>query len=166
MMQKLKKTWLVNSKLTWKIWWFFTRTLENLKTLHFNELLLTKVYNIWAKKKYREVIFDCTADWCKIWRKTGLYFLKWHEEFDKFSPKHVQKSKNWDFYWVLLSKIENVWAQNLQGSYVLPEWRMRQNLNRTWLVNSKLIWGIWRILTRALENLKNLNFNELLLTKV
>ena len=46
------------------------------------------------------------------------------------------------------------------------EWRMVQNLKRTWLVNSKLIWGIWRILTRALENLKNLNFNELLLTKV
>ena len=25
-----------------------------------------------------------------------------------FSPKQVRKSKNWDFYWALLSKIENV----------------------------------------------------------
>ena len=35
-------------------------------------------------KKYRGVMFDCTEDWCKIWRKTDLYFLKWHEEFCKF----------------------------------------------------------------------------------
>ena len=25
----------------------------------------------------------------------------------KFSPEHLPKSKNWDFYWVLLSKLEN-----------------------------------------------------------
>ena len=35
-----------------------------------------------------------------------------------------------------------------------------------WLVISKLIWEIWQILTGALENLKNVLFNELLLTKV
>ena len=29
-------------------------------------------------------MFDCTEDWCKIWRQTDLYFLKWHEEFGKF----------------------------------------------------------------------------------
>ena len=57
---------------------------QNLKSLHFNGLLLTKVYNVWAKKKYKGVMFDCTEDWCKIWRKTDLYFLKWHEEFGKF----------------------------------------------------------------------------------
>ena len=40
-----------------------------------------------------------------------------------------------------------------------------QNLKRNWIVGSKLTWGIWRILTRTLENLKNLPFNRLLLTK-
>ena len=29
---------------------------------------------------YREVIFDATEDWCKIWRKTDLCFLEWQEE--------------------------------------------------------------------------------------
>ena len=111
-------------------------------------------------------MFDCTEDSCKIWRQIDLYFLKWHEEFDKFSPEHVSKSKIWDFYWVLLSKGENVWAWNLQGSYVSWEWWMLQNLKKNWLVNLKLIWAIWWILTRALENLKNLNFNELSWTKV
>ena len=29
-------------------------------------------------------MFDCIEDWCKIWRRTDLCFLKWHEEFGKF----------------------------------------------------------------------------------
>ena len=32
-----------------------TRALE-----HSNRMLLTKVYNVWAKKKYRGVMFDST----------------------------------------------------------------------------------------------------------
>ena len=87
-----------------------TRALENLENLHFNKLLSTKVYNIWGKKKYGGVTFDCTEDWCKIWRKTDLYFLKCHEEFGKFSPEHVRKSKNLESYWLLLPKVENLWA--------------------------------------------------------
>ena len=42
------------------------------------------------------------------------------------------------------------------------QWRMMQKLKRNWLVSSKLTWGIWQILTQALENLKNLHFNGLL----
>ena len=111
-------------------------------------------------------MFDCTEDWCKIWRKTGLYFLKWHEEFGRFSPGNVRKSENWVFYWVLFTKVENLWAWNLQWSYMSWEWGMMQSLRRNWLVNSKLTWVIWPILSRALENLKNLNSNGLLLTIV
>ena len=48
-------------------------------------------------KKYRGVMFGSTEYWCNIWRKTDLCFQKWHEEFSKFSPEHVWKSKNWDF---------------------------------------------------------------------
>ena len=71
---------------------------------------MTKVNNVWAEKKYRGVIFDSTEYWCKMWRKNDFYFQKWHEEFDKFSPEHVRKSKNCDFDGVLLSKVENVGA--------------------------------------------------------
>ena len=45
----------------------------------------------WAKyimfelKEYREVMFDGTKGWYKIWRKTVLCFQKWHEEFGKLS---------------------------------------------------------------------------------
>ena len=53
MMKSLKSTWLVSSKLTWRIWRILTRAFKNLKNLHFNRLLLTKVYNVWAKKLQR-----------------------------------------------------------------------------------------------------------------
>ena len=46
------------------------------------------------------------------------------------------------------------------------QWKMMQKVQRNWLVGSKLTWGIWRILTWALKNLKNLHFNWLLWTKV
>ena len=38
----------------------FDRTLKNLKNVHFNGLLLNKVYNVGAKKNYRGVMFDGT----------------------------------------------------------------------------------------------------------
>ena len=55
----------------WKIWWlidlsfqnwhnqfdkFLSQVLKNLKNLHFNGLLLVKVYNVWAKKKQRSYL--------------------------------------------------------------------------------------------------------------
>ena len=55
-------------------------------------------------------MFDGTEYWCNIWRKTDLWFQKWNEEFSKFSPENVRKSKNWNFDGILLSKVENVWA--------------------------------------------------------
>ena len=56
-MRNVKRNWLVSSKLTWGIWRILTRALENLKNLHFNGLLLTKVYNVWAKKVQRSYVW-------------------------------------------------------------------------------------------------------------
>ena len=78
----------------------------------------------------------------------------------------TRKCQNWNFDKILLSKVENVWASNLQWSYVSWQWRMIQKLKRNWLVVLKLTWGTSQILTRALESLKNLCFNWLLVTKV
>ena len=33
-------------------------------------------YIMFQLKKYRGVMFDCTQDWYKVWRKTGLCFQK------------------------------------------------------------------------------------------
>ena len=75
------------------------------------------------------------------------------------------KWQNWEFDGILLSKVENVWAKNLQRSYVSWQRRMMQNLKRNWFVIWKLTWGILQILTWTLENLKNLLFNWLLWPK-
>ena len=32
-------------------------------------------------------------EWCKIWRENDLSVQNWHEEFDKFWPKHSKISK-------------------------------------------------------------------------
>ena len=102
-----------------------------------------QIIQCFSWKRYRRVMFDCPEHWWKNWSKTNLHFLKWHEEFAKFSPEDDRKSKNLVFCWILLSKVENVWARNVHGSYVPWEWRMIQNFQRTWFVNRKLIWGIW-----------------------
>ena len=76
------------------------------------------------------------------------------------------KSQNWDFDEIVLWKVENPWAQNFtEGLFVLTL-RMIKNLKRNWLVVSKLAWGIWRILTWALESLKVLHFSGFLVMNV
>ena len=50
-------------------------------------------YIMFQLKKYRGAIFHDTRAWCKIYRKTDLWFGKWHEKFGKFSPEHAKFSK-------------------------------------------------------------------------
>ena len=188
-------------------------------------LLLCKVFNVWPKN-YRGVIFHGTEGWCKIWRITDLWFGKWHEEYEKFSPEHLKVSKVgllWDSLfqsikimslkfteelsimimkndakfkrnWLVILKLArhfmnfdpsilylkvsklfilmcSFWAMYLlfelkkvRRSYLSWHWRGIQNLERNRLVFSKLTWGIWQILTWALESFKNFHVNGLLLS--
>ena len=51
--------------------------------------------------KYRGVIFNDTEESCKIWRKAGLWFGKWHKEISKFSSEPLKVSKlvlSWDHF--------------------------------------------------------------------
>ena len=50
-------------------------------------------YIILELKRHRGVIFYDTEEWCKIWRKFDLRFIKWHGEFGKFSPEYSKVSK-------------------------------------------------------------------------
>ena len=58
-------------------------------------------YLMFDLKQYRGVIFHDTEEWFKIWRKTNLWFGRWHEEFGKFSPELWKVSKlglSWDLF--------------------------------------------------------------------
>ena len=52
---------------------------------------MTKEYNVWSKKVQRDYIHDASEG--EIWRKSDLWFGKWHEEFGKLSPEHTKVSK-------------------------------------------------------------------------
>ena len=109
-------------------------------------------------QKYRGVMFGSTEYWCKTWRKIDFCFQKLYEDFGKLFPEHLKVSKFglwWDSF---KCKAENVWAQNLPGSYLSWQWKKMQSWKSNWLVISKLTWGLWWILTWALKNLKNLHF--------
>ena len=90
LMQNLKKNWcsfknernLVN----------FDEVLEVSKIFTFIGSYCAK-YLMFDLKKYRRVIFHYTEEWCKIWRKTNLWFGKWHVEYGRFSPEHLKVSK-------------------------------------------------------------------------
>ena len=93
-----------------------TGAVECLKNLHFNGLLLTKEYNVWSKKVQRDYIHDASEG--EIWRKSDLWFGKWHEEFGKLSPEHTKVSK----LGLLLGPFiqsRKCMSLNLQGCYVL-----------------------------------------------
>ena len=75
-----------------RIWWILTQALECLKIFTFNGSYYAK-YLMFDLKKYRGVIFHDTEEWCKIWRKTDLWFGKLHEEYGKLSPEHLKVSK-------------------------------------------------------------------------
>ena len=93
MIQKLKRNWLVVLKLTWGFSQILTQAPESLKNSSVLIGSLWPKYIIFELQKYIEVIFHDTEEWCKIWRKNDIWFEKWHEKFDKFSPEHLKVSK-------------------------------------------------------------------------
>ena len=50
-------------------------------------------YILFELQKYRGIIFHDTAELCKFWRKTDLWFEKILEKLGKFSPEHLKVSK-------------------------------------------------------------------------
>ena len=108
-----------------KIWRELIFCFKNDKTLVNFDLgnKKPKIFALWSllckvfrPKKVQRSIFHDTEESCKTWRKTGLCFGKWHEEFGKFSSQKLKISKL-VFSWDPFAKVENVWATNLQRSY-------------------------------------------------
>ena len=60
----------------------------------FDGILLSKVENAWAQNlQGRRVICHENKEWWKIRGGIDLSLQNWHEEFDKFWPKHSKISK-------------------------------------------------------------------------
>ena len=94
---KYKINWFVVSKIT-IMYWILTWALEILKVSTLIDSFCTE-YITFDLKNYRGGIFHDTEEWCKISRKTDLWFGKWHEEFGIFSSEHLKVSQlilSWD----------------------------------------------------------------------
>ena len=77
---------------------------------------------------------------CKRWIGIDLSVQNWHEEFDKFWPKHLKISNictlmGW--FWPKYIMFE---PKKVQRIYVWWYWIVMQNLNESWLVLSKMTW--------------------------
>ena len=122
-------------------------------------------YVLFELKKYRGKIFHDIEEWCKIWRGSDLLFQNWHDEFDKFWPKHSNVRKVFILMGSFWAKYRLFELKKYRGVifHGTEEWC---KIWKNWLVVSKLTWRIWRILTQALKSLKNFHFNGLLLSKV
>ena len=159
MMQKLKRNWLVNSKLTWGIWQILIRHSKISKFA-----LLTKVYNVWAKKIEELFLMVLNTD-AKFEEKITSAFKNDMKNLANFHQSTFESQKIGTLMGSFIQS-RKCMSLNLQRSFVLWQRRRIENLKSNWLVSSKLTWGIWQILTWALKNLKNLHFNGLLLNKV
>ena len=66
------------------------------KYIKFQLKKVWRKYVSWCERVVQNLkknLFHDTRVWCKIWRKTVLWFGKWHEEFGKFSSEHTKFSK-------------------------------------------------------------------------
>ena len=106
MMENLKKHWLF-PKLTRGIWRILTRAVENLKNLHFNGLLLNKVYIVWAKKSIGEFCLMALNTDATFEGKLAYAFKNDMRNLANFDQRMFD---NWNFDGILLSKVENVGA--------------------------------------------------------
>ena len=76
-------------------------------------------HNIFELKTYRGVIFDSTEhrfEEKKEFEEKMTCTFK--NDTGNLANFYQSTFENLDFYWVLLSKVENVWAQTLQEIYV------------------------------------------------
>ena len=84
-------------------------------------------WKMYELKIYRGVICHDHKEWCKIGGGIDLSCQNWHEEFDKFWPKHTK-------------------------IYIWWHWRLMQNLKENWFVLSKMTWRICQIFVHRLKN--------------
>ena len=115
-MRNLKKNWFVISKMT-RIWWILNRALESLQNLHFDWFFLCKVYNVWPKKVHKSCL---TWHWRVMQNLKKNWWLWFGNDMRNLTNFHnsTWKCQNWEFDGNFLSKVEIVWTENLQRSYM------------------------------------------------
>ena len=114
--QNLKKNSFFVSKMR-RIWWILVLALKSLKNMHFDWSLLCKVYNVWPKKVQRSYISWHWRVMQSLKKKLTLGLENDMRSLTNFH-NNIWECQNWYFHGILWSKVENIWAENLQRIYV------------------------------------------------
>ena len=135
----LKRNGIVVSKLTYGIWQVLAWILES-PSLKFLTLMgsFSAKYIFFKLKKFRGVIFHHIFAKCE--EKLTCCLQNDVKNLANFHQS-TEKCQNRNSDGFTLSKVENIWAYNLQTSYVSWQWRMIQKLKEKWIVVLKLTWG-------------------------
>ena len=103
-----------------------TWALESLKDVHFNGLLLSKLYIVWTKKERSYLSWQ--------WRKVKDLKKNW---LSQILTRALESLKIFCFNWLFVTKVYIVWATKIQRSYLSQHWRDMQILKKSWLVGLK-----------------------------
>ena len=135
----LKRNGIVVSKLTYGIWQVLAWILES-PSLKFLTLMgsFSAKYIFFKLKKFRGVIFHHIFAKCE--EKLTCCLQNDVKNLANFHQS-TEKCQNRNSDGFISSKVENIWAYNLQTSYVSWQWRMIQKLKEKWIVLLKLTWG-------------------------
>ena len=112
------------------------RALESLKYFHFNVLLLSKVYIIWAKKVQRSYL-SWNGRGTQNLERNHLSFKNWRKEFVKFWPERSKVSK-------IFTLLGSLWAK-----YILFELKRYRGVI---LHETEERYKIWRGIDSSFQN--------------
>ena len=94
-------------------------------------------YIMFELKKYRGVMFDCTQDWYKVWRKTGLCFQK----------------LTWGIWQIFTRALESLQIGTLMASFCLKLKMYELKIYRGVLCHDNEEWcKIWRGIDLSVQN--------------
>ena len=122
-------------------------------------------YIMFERKKYRGVIFHDTEDWCKIWRKTELWFGKWHEEFGKFSPEH-SKFSELGLWWDPFIQIKKCMSLTFTGELCVMTMKIDAKFEEELTCQFKIDMRNLTNFDQSTQKYKESHFNEPFLTKL
>ena len=103
----------------------------------FDGILLSKVENAWAQNlQGRRIICHENKEWWKIRGGIDLSFQNWHEEFDKFWPKHSKISK-------ICTLIGSFWSKYIMFELKKCRGVINQNKNSKEPDRSDAVWKLY-----------------------
>ena len=153
-MQNLKENW----HEAWRNLVNFHAGSQMSENLYFDGLLQSKAFKVLGEKANKSYV-----SW--HWRVMQSLKKNW-----LLVPKMTWRTW-WTLMWAVaslkictlmcyLSIAYKVSAKKVHQSYLSWHWRAIQTLKKNWLFVWKMTWGIWWILTQAVENLKTCTFMD------